>query len=525
MTLKLARFFAGTLLAAAISAAWAQEPGTDIRFEISRFDVKGNTLLPAADVERLVAPFVGQRRDFGDVQRALEALEAAYHARGYNVVTVELPEQELDQGVVLLKVVETRIGRVKVENNRYFDEANVRRSLPALREGRTPDLNEVSNNLRLANENPSRKVNLKLQSSDTEGEVDARLDVSDENPWKAMLNADNTGTGQTGKTHLGFVLQHANLWGRDHVASLQYTTTAEEPGRVKVYGVGYHIPLYSLGDSLDFFGSYSNVDSGTVSAGIFDLAVSGKGAVFGARYTQGVAKRGKLESRLVYGIDHKAFKNSVVLLGEELGNDVTVHPLSVNYVANWSGEIGELGGSVTVLHNVSGGARGGQDDFTRARLGAKPDYNVLRLSGSYSRSLPQDWQLRAIANGQYTPDALIPGEQFGAGGASSVRGFSEREISNDKGLGANLELYTPNFCASERWQCRALAFYDAAHVKRNHALPEELGGTTIASTGLGLRVMMATYLNLQLDYGHVVQAGATGRSGANRLHMRLGLSY
>jgi len=525
MTLKLARVFAGTLLAAAVSAAWAQEPGNDIRFEISRFDVKGNTLLSQADVERLVAPFTGQRRDFGDVQRALEALEGAYHARGYNVVTVELPEQELNQGVVLLKVVETKIGRVKVQNNRYFDEANIRRSLPALQEGRTPNLNEVSSNLRLANENPSKKVNLKLQGSDTDGEVDARLEVTDESAWKGMLNADNTGTGQTGKTHLGFVLQNANLWGRDHVASLQYTTTAEEPGRVKVYGVGYHIPLYSQGDSLDFFGSYSNVDSGTVSAGLIDLAVSGKGTVFGARYTQGLAKRGKLESRMVYGVDHKAFKNSVVVLGTELGNDVTVHPLSVNYVANWSAEIGELGGSVTVLHNVAGGSRGGQADFTRARTGAKDDYNVLRLSGSYSRSLPQDWQLRAIVNGQYTQDALIPGEQFGAGGASSVRGFAEREISNDKGVSGNLELYTPNFCKSERWQCRALAFYDTAHVTRNHALAGELDSTTIASTGLGVRVLMAAYLNLQLDYGHVVQAGATGRGGANRLHVRLGLSY
>jgi hemolysin activation/secretion protein len=525
MTLKLARFFAGTLLAAAVSTAWAQEANGDIRFEISRFDVKGNTLLPQVEVERLLAPFAGQRRDFGDVQRALEALEAAYHARGYNVVTVELPEQELNQGVVLLKVAEVKIGRVKVQNNRYFDEANIRRSLPALQEGRTPNLNEVSNNLRLANENPSKKVNLKLQSSDTDGEVDARLEVTDESAWKAMLNADNTGTGQTGKTHLGFVLQNANLWGRDHVASLQYTTTAEEPGRVKVYGVGYHIPLYSLGDSIDFFGSYSNVDSGTVSAGIFDLAVSGKGAVFGARYTQGLAKRGKLESRLVYGVDHKAFKNSVVLLGAELGNDVTVHPLSVNYVANWSGEIGELGGSVTLVHNVSGGSRGSRADFTLSRAGSKPDYNLLRLSGSYSRSLPQDWQLRAIVNGQYTPDALIPGEQFGAGGASSVRGFSEREISNDKGVGGNLELYTPNFCGSERWQCRALAFYDTAYIKRNHPFPSELVSTTIGSTGLGLRVLMATSLNLQLDYGHVVQAGATGRGGANRLHVRLGLSY
>ena len=50
----------------------------------------------------------------GDVT-PLEALEAAYRERGYNVVTVELPEQELNGGVVQLRVVETRIGRVSVK--------------------------------------------------------------------------------------------------------------------------------------------------------------------------------------------------------------------------------------------------------------------------------------------------------------------------------------------------------------------------------------------------------------------------
>jgi len=499
-----------------------------IRFEISRFDVQGNTLLPQAEIDGIVAAHTGKERDFGDVQRALEALEAAYHAAGYNVVTVELPEQELDQGVVRLKVVQTKIGRVAVKNNRHFDEANIRRSLPDLEAGKTPNLNRISSNLKLANENPSKKVTMKLQSGELPDEVDATLDVADASPWTGMLNADNTGTPQTGRTHVGAILQHANLFGRDHVASLQYTTSAEEPGRVKVYGAGYHIPLYALGDALDFYASYSNIDSGTVTAGVFNLAVSGKGAVYGARYTHNLDKRGNYESKLLFGADYKAFKNSVVLLGgaqgNELGNDVSVHPLSVGYLGSWTQQQGETGVSATLVRNIPGGSRGSQEDFTRARTGAKDSYTLLRVGGSYSRVLPAEWQMRAIVNGQFTSDALVPGEQFGAGGASSVRGFDERELSNDVGAGANVELYTPNLCGGN-WQCRALAFYDSAWVKRRHALPGELASTTIGSAGLGLRVLLSRYVNLQLDYGHVTKAGATERKGDSRLHVRLGLSY
>src|SRR5690349_16659168 len=95
ITLGLARLFAGTVLAVAVSAAWADD---EVRFQISRFDVSGNTLLSPAEVQAAVAPYTGPGRDFGDVQRALEALEALYHAHGYMVVSVQLPEQELNGG-------------------------------------------------------------------------------------------------------------------------------------------------------------------------------------------------------------------------------------------------------------------------------------------------------------------------------------------------------------------------------------------------------------------------------------------
>jgi hemolysin activation/secretion protein len=520
---SLTRLLAGSLLAAAVTSAWAADDV--IRFEISRFEVTGNTLLPQPQIDELLSKFAGKERDFGDVQRALEALEAVYRQRGYSVVTIELPEQELNRGVVQLRVVETKIGRVSVKNNNYFDEANIRRSLPALQEGRTPNLNEVSSNLKQANESPSKQVTMKLQSGEKDDEVDAVLDVKDESPWKILANADNTGTEATGKTHLGVILQNANLFGRDHLASLQYTTSAEEPGRVKVYGAGYHIPLYGSGDSLDFFASYSNVDSGTITAGALNLAVSGKGAVYGARYNQALAKRGELESRLSYGLDIKAFKNSIQFSGAELGNDVTVHPVSISYQASLPIKQGEIGGQVTLLRNISGGSNGDQDAFTLARLNSKPDYTILRVGGSITRALAGDWQLRAIANGQYTSDALIPGEQFGAGGATSVRGFIEREISNDSGLGVNLEAYTPNLCQRAGWNCRLLGFYDSAYVKRNHALPGELDSTSIASAGIGARFVLSTYVNLQLDYGHVLRAGATTRADANRLHVRVALAY
>jgi hemolysin activation/secretion protein len=512
------------MLAGAAASAWSVEDGV-VRFEILRFDVQGNTLLPQAEIDAVLLGRTGKGRDFGDVQRALEALEKAYHDRGFNLVAIQLPEQELNGGAITLRVSETRIGRVKVQNNRHFDDANVRRSVPALREGSSPNLHAVSANLKQGNENPSRQVTMKLQGSDRADEVDAVLDVKDESAWKVLGNAANTGAESTGKTQVALAVQNANLFGLDHLATLQYITSAEKPGRVKVYGASYHVPFYETGASLDLYASYSNVDSGSINAGLFDLAVSGKGSTYGARYSQTLKRRGDVDAKLSYGLDVKAFKSSVLLAGVELGNGVTVHPVSIGYEAHVPIAMGDAGGAITLVRNVPGGTDGDQRAFTLARLDAKAGYTLLRLSASVTRMLANDWQLRAIANAQFTRDALIPGEQFGAGGAASVRGFTEREFANDSGLTVNLEAYTPNLCASAGWSCRVLGFYDAAHLRRNRALPGELARISIASVGAGVRFALSTHANLQLDHGHVTHAGGATRADANRSHLRLSLAY
>jgi len=68
------------------------------QFEIQRFLVEGNTLLKQSELDRILTPFSGKNRDFGDIQRALEALQDAYTGRGYNAVRVSVPEQDIRAG-------------------------------------------------------------------------------------------------------------------------------------------------------------------------------------------------------------------------------------------------------------------------------------------------------------------------------------------------------------------------------------------------------------------------------------------
>lgn len=521
MRQSFAKFFTRSILGLLLVPVAALGQDSIDSFEIRRFQVEGNTLIEAPLVEQLLVPYTGKQRNFADVQRALEALEAAYQQRGFSVVQVSLPEQELNEGVVLLQVQETRLGSLRVEGNQFFDEANIRASLPGLRVGQTPNLARVSTSLKAANENPAKKTTLRLQAGAREGEVDAVIKVEDDKPWRLGASLDNSGNASTGKTMFTTQFQHANVAGADHVLSLQYTTTLEHPSQLSAVGAGYHVPLYGTGDSIDLFASHSDVNAGIILAGILNLPVTGQGTVLGARYNQNLGRIRDVESSLTYGLEHKAFRNSL------LGN-ITVHPLSVGYAGAWTSSTSALNVGVAAVHNVPGGSQGSASDFSAARSGARAAYRALRFNANFTRALPKDWQARVAFSGQYSPDALISGEQFGAGGHTSVRGFGERDISGDSGHLFNAELYTPNLCSTVYGmasQCRALAFMDAASVRRNQPQPGEYLNASIASVGLGFRFGVEKNISLQMDLGHVLDAGFARAKGENRLHVKVAVSY
>jgi hemolysin activation/secretion protein len=467
------------------SPAMAQEEAIPApKFAIKSFEVVGDSLLGAEQVQRLVAPFTGSNKDFGDVQRALEALEGEYRRRGFGVIQVALPEQDITRGVVRFNIVQPRIGKVSVEGNQHFSEANVRRSLPSVKEGETPNSHDIARNLQITAEHPIKQTSVLLRSGANEGLVDVNVRVADDRPWRLVGTLDDSGTSDTGYTRLGLGYQHGNLFDRDHTLSLQYITSPSKLDQVAIYGFGYRIPYYRLNSSLELFAGYSDVDSGTVQ-GLF--TVSGSGTIFGGRWNYYLPKWDDIEQKVFVGLDYRAYKNNVTLGGIGFVPDITVHPVSLGYSGVKRMTASEWAFNAAVSTNIPGGNDGGAADFRRTRINATDNYVILRAGTSYAHAFRNEWQARAALNLQYTEDALIPGEQFGIGGVGTVRGYLPREAANDRGYAAQLELYTPNFAdkagLGDQWRTRLVGFYDFGSVSRNKVLPGEQAGKFLASAG------------------------------------------
>ena len=525
----------------------------DERFDIVRFQIEGNTLLTDAAAQAAVAPMVGPKRVYGDIQKALEALEGAYRRLGYSTVQVYVPEQELTGGVVRLQVTEGVIGKVVISGNKYFDEANVRASLPELQEGRAPNLRQMSEAIQLANENPAKQLNVTLGVGEEEGKVDAKVAVTEENPKRIFITADSTGTEATGVSRVGFAYQNANMFNRDQTMTLAYTGSADSPAGVKVdiFSIGYRVPFYGIGDSLDFIYGKSGVNTPSTSPTLGGaLGIVGKGEVFGLRWNHFFARRGEYSGKLIIGADYKYINSSCTNLGTPVPFDpptppisscvpYTTRPISLTYTGQRLSPGRMFDYSIGLAHNLALGSEytnldGNTDHYSYLTSGNRPtsdDFNILRFGASYFTAFKSDWQLRLAGNSQYSGIPLVAAEQIGLAGSTAVRGFNERAVAADSGYFLNTEFYTPELSkmAGTAGSLRLLGFYDFArgfnyNVPTGSGVPVKVG---VASMGVGARYAPGKDFNLRFDLAKVLDSGPpnTKNKGDWRGHLNLMFAF
>ncbi|MBH9554066.1 ShlB/FhaC/HecB family hemolysin secretion/activation protein [Inhella gelatinilytica] len=493
---------------------------------VKGFKINGNSLLEPAVIEAVLVAHKGERTN-QQLRVAAQAVQAAYREAGYGAVLVSVFAPGSD-GIAEVRVLEGKVGRVVAVGAEQFSADSVRQALPALAEGQTPRVVEIDRQVELANQNPARKLAVTLEPGQRIGSVDAQIGVTESPVLQGQAALDNTGSEQSGRTRVSAGLRHANVagWGHQFTGMLQ--TSVERPSRVAIVSGNYVLPLPSPAQRLDFYAMRSNVDGGNTATAAGALTFNGRGHVLGAQWTQLLLRRGDWGHRLRAGLETREYRNRCAIEGlpegacGPAGESVTVHPLSVEYSAQ-GGRDPAWEGHISAVQNLGlGGRFGSAAHFDAVRAGAVKSYRVLRLGGQVQWRLPAQWQLSARALGQWSPHALISGEQFGPAGANSVRGYREREVLGDNGWLASAELRSPVWTWSTLGdtQLQAVVFTDWGQAKNHGDLECRAGQTTcnVGSVGLGLRASRGRW-RLIADVAHALRSGTQTESGSNRIHV------
>ena len=492
-------------------------------FVVTGFIVNGDNPLSESETSGVLDRFTNRPLSIAELQEAANKLEEKLATKGYNFYRTALPPQTLDAGSVSLEIKKIDIGKVSVLGNQYFSNKNIKRSLPLIAEGRSPNTQKIATALLLAEQNPAKDVRVMFVKGDSPDSVNANITVKDKNPNDFYLWANNSGSRATSSSRLGLQYHNRNLWGLDHQVSLSYSTSPEDTSELSQYGLNYRFPLYNLGGQANVFYSKSDADTGRV-ADFFDI--SGAGETLGIGYTQYLDKRGDYQHRVGVSLVDKLFDSDVFFGAENIGQDVRTRPLSIDYISRFGKSNWAVNSVLSYSTNLSGGNFNDDVSYANSRVGATSSWNKQKLSIKYDYSWSQQWLGSVSLFAQNTSDVLVAGEKFGLGGSlgeAGPRGFYEREASVDKGVKFSLQANR----LFRNGKYRLGAFLDYGTGMQNNVQVGENDKETLSSVGLTFNWNITPAMGLTLDYGYIIdgvetldgQTDQVSVDGDDRLHV------
>ena len=483
------------------------------------FAVTGANPLPDSEISVLLAPFLRKPATLENLQRATASLEAALRTKGFGLHRVVLPPQEVDE-TITLHLVQFTMGSVDVEGGAAFAPANIRASVPELAEGGTPNLERLAIQTALANENGSKHIQVSLRAGDQPDRVDATIKVQESPPLKFSMNLNNTGSKQSGRDRFTLAASHDNLFDRDHQFVGAYTTSLAKPSAVSQFGLTYRVPLYAQLSMLDV--SYTNSD---VVGDFGTFSSSGAGRVFAATVRRHLSAPQGEKRQLHLAVEDKTYEptrlNGQTLTGQSMRRS---RPLTLGYTASHQGARSAWDWHASLAVNLPGGS-GNQLAAYRSESPSvdQTRWSALRARATWVAGVGDGWSLAWRGQAQWTPDALLAGEQLGLGGYTSLRGTEERALSGDSGLISSFEVGSPEWVAGMRW----IVFWDAGWLSSHRAGLKSLPSHDRASSvGLSWRYTLKP-VSFMLDYGRVVvgskqSAGLSStapRAGDHKVHL------
>lgn len=492
----------------------------EVSFRINKFEVVGQNPLGEARVQALLAPYLGQQTGLDKLQQATQALEKLLQAEGYGLYRVVLPPQDAVD-TITIRIEPVKLADIKIKGSKYRHRSNIRSSLSKVQENTSPNMRDVARQLYIANQNPSKKTGLRLSQNEIANGIDVALDVEDERPWSTLIGFNNSGTPDTGRGRAMGLFQNHNLFDRDHVLSLAYTTSPEQSRDVNQFGLFYRAPVYEYGGMVTGSYSRSSVGSGALGNG---QEITGSGTTMGLHYTHFFHPEGQFRTNLSVGVDDRLFKAPAIGGVVLPTGDVRSRPVKVEYNVQYDPQWGNANWSIAYARNLPSGSMNTDAAYAANRAGADSSWAAWTLSyGAVARLGSGGWLLNANGRAQYASEPLISGEQYGLGGANSVRGLDERAVAGDSGVSLSLEVLTPEI----RKGLRALGFVEGGHVRRHSPVVGTSARENLLSVGLGLRYTKEKFGSFSLDYGRIVHAGnspGTAR-GTDRLHANILLQF
>ncbi len=398
---------------------------------VNTVTVSPSEILDRSEVNNIVQPLIGKDVRISDIKAAIEQINALYANKGFVTARAFLPEQSVENGNIKIDLVESKVGNVTVNNNKWTSSNFIKKRINP-KEGELFDIVELEKDIMDFNRyNEGVNLTANLKAGEREGTTDVELTAHENFPFHLTAMMDNAGRYTTGRIRGGAMISADSLFHQRDKLSLG---TYFSGGSASPFA-DYNIPVNSKDGRVGFMFSstLSKIKWGPYKP--FDL--KSRAYTYSLYYTQPLIRKPGFELKSYAALNYKRarttwdpygiFGHDVKLGGVD---NVTSVDLALNmrkdtrygiwYLNQGVGYAIPIFDKSSNYFKIFGGAVR-LHDFSHGIIG--------QLRGNY----------QIIPNNKHIPYI----DQFQAGGMATVRGYAEGSMIGKNGFFTSAELMFP----------------------------------------------------------------------------------
>lgn len=502
-----------------------QLPNKESSFILNSITFKGYTAFTEEELMNLICDRIGTRVTVGDLVGITNMVTEHYQKHGYISSVAYLAPQRVQDGNIVINIMEGKYGNVKVSGNKWNRTSYLNNQFlkdKYIESGSLLNVNDIRESLKELNASGYMQGSISLEDNEESAELtDLELTVKDRFPLDFDFRWDDMGTSATGLHRAVFFAGLYNLTG---FGDQLYSTTTLARHSIG-QGVMYSVPLTATKETkLNVGYSYSGASVAGGGLDFLDLESKSHNLFF------------TLSRRLIKTDNYKLYGD----IGFDLRNTETTwlggldlykyrsRNLKINltnikddFYGKWFANVGTSVGLdwFGATNQLDFGMEGAYKHSIPSNKGVKVMGNIARI-----QVLPFRSTGIIQARGQWASRALLPSERMSFGGMSSIRGYEESFFIKDYGATASAELRFPvpflRMMLPEKLKfiddsIRLAGFYDIGWFGNRHASND--GPDYLMSVGGGVILKLTRYLSANVYLGVPIGDKPENASGC-RVH-------
>ena len=474
----------------------------------------GNTVLSDAQLKPLLSHLFGRSWTLAQLMNSVQSIANLYAQLGYPFVSVSIPEQTIEEGVLELQVLEATWGNVVVEKPSNGSDRLLRVATENINKGQLIRQIDIDRSSALLTDIVGLSVSARLKPGEEFASSDLLVTAENAATILGDFGINNFGSVATRRTQASVMLQLNGLAMQGETLALDGLSSGEGMNRLRT----------SLEWPLNFPGMRLGAAYGAV-----DYQLVGSASSTGAHgwaqqgslwLRQSLLRAGSMRLNARFQIDNLDL-NDLVSANDQVGNPRGI----LAWVLSLGGDMSDkflLGGSTTWALGLTQGQLQVRSDAMRAYDAALANtqgrFTRLNFSGSHVRDITNLYSLNALLDVQFSDRNLDSSQKASLGGARSLRAYEPGVLSGDASYSLTMELKR-SLGELQGVQWAGLVFGDFGWIKTN-AKPwtDNDNDATIASIGLGMQGALGKQWRVSFTIANAIGALPPAISGSQSRH-------